>query len=405
MHALVQGSEDISRTVDITGMTDLQLSFGAKLRSFENSDRAQVEFRIDGGSWTTLKQFVNGEDDNQYRTYEFAVPGDGDTLDVRFHGQMSSSRGITGMSQRADQRGVQPATPAFPPTISFPHFSGHIKLESDCRSDHDCGQPITLTPAEGGRTGGAWHQEKQFVDVGWETEFQFQLTDGSNGVNGGADGFAFVIQNAGEFVIGNAGGKIGYHKIVNSLAIEFDTAKGGDDPSDSHVSIHTGGTGQNSNFHEASIGYFTTNGFKLDDGNVHHAKITYTPGTLSIYLDDLSTPSLSVPIELGSTLDLDLGRAFVGFTAATGGGWNNHDILDWTFTNTVDTSSTVAISDTEVVEGDSGNAFAQFDVTRMGDLSQALTLDWQRATELLRPDQTTSVAPAKCSSHPAKVHR
>ena len=92
LHALVQGSEDISRTVDISGMTDLQLSFGAKLRSFENSDRAQVEFRINGGSWTTLKQFVNGEDDNQYRTYEFAVPGDGDTLDVRFHGQMSSSR-------------------------------------------------------------------------------------------------------------------------------------------------------------------------------------------------------------------------------------------------------------------------------------------------------------------------
>ncbi len=41
-------------------------------------------------------------------------------------------------------------------------------------------------------------------------------------------------------------------------------------------------------------------------------------GTLSVYIDDLYTPLFVVPMNLGSTLKLDNGRAWVGFTSATG---------------------------------------------------------------------------------------
>ena len=38
---------------------------------------------------------------------------------------------------------------------------------------------------------------------------------------------------------------------------------------------------------------------------------------------------LSSAIDLSSLLTLDAGMAYVGFTAGTGGGYENHDILSW----------------------------------------------------------------------------
>ena len=55
-------------------------------------------------------------------------------------------------------------------------------------------------------------------------------------------------------------------------------------------------------------------------------------GLLYIYLDDLDSPVITTPLNLGSTLQLDRGRAYVGFTAGTGDThWQTHDILDWSF--------------------------------------------------------------------------
>jgi hypothetical protein len=36
-------------------------------------------------------------------------------------------------------------------------------------------------------------------------------------------------------------------------------------------------------------------------------------------------------MDLGQFLSLTSGRAFVGFTAGTGGAFENHDILTWSF--------------------------------------------------------------------------
>lgn len=55
-------------------------------------------------------------------------------------------------------------------------------------------------------------------------------------------------------------------------------------------------------------------------------------GVLAVYLDDMDSPVLSVPLRIESSLGLSHGRAWVGFTAATGElVWQTHDVLSWHF--------------------------------------------------------------------------
>ena len=62
---------------------------------------------------------------------------------------------------------------------------------------------------------------------------------------------------------------------------------------------------------------------------VHRARVDYTPGALSLFIDDMNAAVLASAIDLSSLLSLDSGMAYVGFTAGTGGGYENHDILSW----------------------------------------------------------------------------
>lgn len=51
-------------------------------------------------------------------------------------------------------------------------------------------------------------------------------------------------------------------------------------------------------------------------------------GLLSVFVDDMYSPIITTPINLGATLQLDDGRSYVGLTAATGDEyWQAHDIL------------------------------------------------------------------------------
>lgn len=191
------------------------------------------------------------------------------------------------------------------------------------------GSLLRLTPSAGLQTGSAWYGVKQHVRYGFETLFRFQMTD--PGGIGPADGLAFVIQNSpdGAAAMGGTGAHMGYGFLTNSLAVELDTYQNGSDPDGNHLGVHTRGKFSNLAHEAASIGR-TSSIPTLADGNVHTLKVHYVPGTLTIYLDDLSTPALTVAYGLRQ-LGLDQGRAYVGFTAATGSGHQNHDILSWTF--------------------------------------------------------------------------
>jgi hypothetical protein len=51
-------------------------------------------------------------------------------------------------------------------------------------------------------------------------------------------------------------------------------------------------------------------------------------GLLSVFVDDMYSPVITTPMNLGATLQLDDGRSYVGLTAATGDEyWQAHDIL------------------------------------------------------------------------------
>jgi len=62
-------------------------------------------------------------------------------------------------------------------------------------------------------------------------------------------------------------------------------------------------------------------------------------------MDDLVTPALEVSVDLANTLGLNRGEAFVGFTAGTGAGYENHDILNWTFVDGPEPTPPIAEAD------------------------------------------------------------
>ncbi|HEU4558957.1 MAG TPA: Ig-like domain-containing protein [Longimicrobium sp.] len=203
--------------------------------------------------------------------------------------------------------------------------------------DGPCG--LRLTPASEWTAGSAWAATKQPLAGGFEVKFGMRL--GSPGpadllVQGntapGADGLVFVIQNQGADAVGNQGVGIGYQGMTSSLAVEFDTwlNPGGQDPSSNHVSVHTNGTGPNHADESYSIGAAVIPG-DLYDGQVHQVVITYVPGVLTVSLDGIPLVVANVTLtNIGgaSILDAD-GKAWVGFTSATGAAYGTHDVMSW----------------------------------------------------------------------------
>ncbi len=193
---------------------------------------------------------------------------------------------------------------------------------------------LRLTPAIGGQgLGGAWLETKQPVKEGFETTFQIQITD--KYVHG-ADGLAFVIQNAPTPGLGWPGCNIGFGGLTNLFVVKFDNY---------HWQDHINGA-----FDEIAVLTCSspttvlwdgvsntiasvTNGVVFSDGQVHTAKIVYVPGNLRVYLDDLENPLMTVYVNLAKVIDLDEGRAWVGFTAACGADWQNQDLVNWSFTS------------------------------------------------------------------------
>ena len=103
-----------------------------------------------------------------------------------------------------------------------------------------------------------------------------------------------MIQNRGIDEFGDVGGGLGYHALPNSLAVEFDTFWNSEHdplPVGQHVAVHSGGTAAN-NAGAAPLGSAQLP--PIQDGNAHAVRIVYAPGTLSVFVDDLTTPLLTV---------------------------------------------------------------------------------------------------------------
>jgi sugar lactone lactonase YvrE len=198
---------------------------------------------------------------------------------------------------------------------------------------------------------------------------------------------------SGFTVLGGGGGCIGYGGIDNSVALEMDTFW--DDPydpeqasqgwmyDDNHMALQSCGPGkQNSishlttpnclitlggtstlvtNLNTSAAPPATASAVTLADGNPHQVVIVYngpndTPAnTISVYLDPAfiagthtpvagSTPLFTGPYDITQSINLNDGTAYVGFTAANGGDWEQHEVMGFTFTPHGSVSANVCAS-------------------------------------------------------------
>lgn len=216
------------------------------------------------------------------------------------------------------------------------------------------GSAVRLTPADREKVGAAWWPEKQRVRDGFQAGFEFQISD-RGGIERGADGFAFVLQNSGLHALGGRGSAGGFALgdgygnpdrpgIPESLAVFFDTFKNRDakDPSGNYIGIFTNGPTGQMRWPPPRLGFTKKLPFHLKDGRVHSVRIAYKTPLMTVFLDGAPEPVLSVPVDLTPVVD-SAGRAYVGFTASTGDGYENHDILNWSLT-----SSTVEMVDSSI---------------------------------------------------------
>jgi lysophospholipase L1-like esterase len=261
---------------------------------------------------------------------------------------------------------------------------------------------LRLTADQENQTGAAWLPSKQSVQGGFEATFQWQISRSAQ--EAGADGFAFVIQNANGLALGAGASGIGYSEIANSLTVEFDTLQnppeefGGElgDPNDNHISVQTRGTLSNSADPTFSLGSTTTIPL-MSDGKVHRAKITYKPGNLRIFLDNMDVAVLNATVDLGKQLRLDEGKAWVGFTAATGGRSQAHDILSFSFVGTEEAQPGV---DIDIIPGSDSNTWPCQNTEE--DLPVAiLTTDTFDATTI----EVSSVRFGKAGTEASEVHQ
>jgi len=225
--------------------------------------------------------------------------------------------------------------------IDFPDFesSKGLSLVGSAQQER---RVLRLTPSRHDVAGAAWFRDKQPVGNGFESVFQFRLTE-QGGLGHGADGFAFVLQNSGPSALGGLGSGGGFALgegvleggtttgIPQSIAVFFDTFQNTDigDPSNNFVTICTAGTPSDMHWPPPRLASTKKLAVNLKDRKVHTARISYQPPVLAVYLDDARV--------LVSTLDVSTvtgpdGAGWVGFTASTGAGYENHDILSWTFT-------------------------------------------------------------------------
>lgn len=196
---------------------------------------------------------------------------------------------------------------------------------------------LRLTPDLNSTTGAAWFRYKQPVAFGFDTSFGFQFTTAQP--NDGADGMAMVIHSNARrtetmpTTIQENGLSTG------ALNICFDSYQNTGEASAARLLVLNGTTNL------ATVNLGTVPGLTVHTVNLipdltdtagtsdpFQVQISYRPGDLDIRINDILVVD-SLNVNLGSTGALDSeGKAWVGFTARTGGSFEAHDVTNWTFT-------------------------------------------------------------------------
>ena len=209
----------------------------------------------------------------------------------------------------------------------FPDFSdvSQLKLNGDAEQS---GNVLRLTTADEGETGTAFTKKAVLnKKKSFKTEFNFSIHDTESFAG---DGMAFIIHSSGKSVMGDGGGGLGFGSIGDSVVVEFDTFDngGGDENANEVAIIQNGKAGKTK---DSSIPSFSLYGAP------RWAWITYKAKSqqMKVYVSDTSTkpasPEVQAQVKLKSILNHGSMKR-VGFTAATGGATEVHDVISWKLT-------------------------------------------------------------------------
>ena len=191
-----------------------------------------------------------------------------------------------------------------------------------------------LTPAEFNRVGSIWNPDK--IDLNESFDVVLSLNLGTLD-NNGADGIVFGFQPVSTSV-GGVGGGIGFQNIVPSLGIEIDTWQNGGlgDPSFDHIAII-----QNGNLNHSSTGNLAgpvsahPTQPNIEDGEWYDLRVSWDAQTmqLDVYFD--CELRLSYTGDIVNDIFGGDPLVFWGFTSATGGAYNIHQVC-FTYTTFLD---------------------------------------------------------------------
>jgi hypothetical protein len=220
------------------------------------------------------------------------------------------------------------------PNFNFPSFNatdaGQINLAGKALFEDS---RLVLNKATTPGMGYAYYNKMVDVIDGFETSFSFTISD-LGGItddegNTGGDGIAFSLFNS-DTTIFKTNDKW-FSGIANSLSIEFDTFNNGianDDPNGNHIVLYAIGenTGEAENMTMLSLSSSVPD---FSSAGTHVVKLVYQNNTLTVYLDGVSV--LSESIDLPTQVQLDNGRAYIGFSSFSGMATENQIINSWEF--------------------------------------------------------------------------
>lgn len=185
---------------------------------------------------------------------------------------------------------------------------------------NDC---YRLTTEATNQNGAVWYADQ--IDLTQPFDLQFSMNFGDIDPNG-ADGIMFVLQTVGTNALGQSGGGLGFLGFLPSFGIEFDTWWNQDyaDLTSDHIAMVSNGVvDHNSPNSLAGPVQASSTSINIEDGLDHTVRIVWNPlqQEMVVYFDcDLR---LAHTVNLIADIFNGQSSVYWGFTAGTGGSFNN----------------------------------------------------------------------------------
>lgn len=236
---------------------------------------------------------------------------------------------------------LAPAT-AQATTVSYPDFSntsGLTFVGDAATTTTSDGAVLRLTSAKAYEASAVYSSTPITLGANdiFSSTFQFRFTN-PGGIDP-ADGITLSL-SASPKGLGHNGGGLGYKGVGHSIAIEYDTFyNGSPDPNDNHVAVDENGVLTNAYAatpYGATKCRFSTAAGCMSNGDLWTTTVAYDGLDLIVTVQDgMMTPEtlIDAPVNIAALLGTNV--AYVGLTGGTGAGYENQDIKNFAYSNTL----------------------------------------------------------------------